>query len=146
MDNQEEGQPGMIGYFDRLSGLARFAVVFAALVATSGAWPAELTGEESVAIGHGVVHYSDGARHEGRIRTTSGQSMEFHDDSGRKHMLKLEDILEMTFYPSSREMERKWFFPEAGKTHKQEYGEPYPVMHIRANVRLRDGAALSGQL
>ncbi len=94
----------------------------------------------------GTVFFSNGEKLEGRISTTAKQKLEFHDDSGTKHMLSVDDIAEFVFFPEKQEMEQKWFFPEAGKTMKEKYGEPYPVQHIRCRILLRDGLLLNGQL
>jgi len=93
----------------------------------------------------GLVQFSNGEVIEGKISLAPGKKLRIHDGDSFS-MLTPEHVREIRFFPDKEKMERKWRFPEAGKTRKERFGKPYPVRYIHADVLLKGARRVSGHL
>ncbi len=93
----------------------------------------------------GAVTFSDGGTIEGDITLTPGAQFTLHDGKA-PHVLPLEAVREIRFFPEKEEMARAWRFKEAGQAIKEEWGEPYPIRHLRATLLPLDGPGWTGHL
>lgn len=114
------------------------AALLAALAAASDARAAD-------APRPAVIQFSDGASVTGNVSLTPGSELKLH--TGRElRTLTLATVGELRVAPEKESMERQWRFVEAGRTEKKEWGEPYPVRHLRTTVLTRGGGAVTGHL
>ncbi|HYE07251.1 MAG TPA: hypothetical protein VEL07_17185 [Planctomycetota bacterium] len=90
----------------------------------------------------GVVQFSDGREIVGAVRLA--QDLKIHD--GDMRTLAVDLVREIRCEPAAEELVRQFRFPEAGKTTREEHGEPYPVRRLRAIVALADGSEVRGTL
>lgn len=93
----------------------------------------------------GRIEYSDGSETEGRLSLPPGRALRLHVDS-RLIEIPFETVATIRISPRVETLERKWTFPEAGRTRKVFHGDPYPVRHLEAVVRTRDGEERTGHV
>ena len=92
-----------------------------------------------------VVQFSNGEQLEGTLSLTTGSELKIHDGK-QLRTLTLDVLQEMVFEPEQETMEQKWRFPEAGRTRKETWGQPYPVREILAAISLADGTVIRGHV
>ena len=93
----------------------------------------------------GHVEWSDGRRQEGTLRAGPNGTVRLHDGA-RVREWPLERVSRVVFRPEQERLERAWRFAEAGQTRKEEWGDPFPVAELAADVWLADGGRVGGHL
>ncbi len=93
----------------------------------------------------GHVEWSDGRRQEGTLQAGPNGTVRLHDGA-RVREWPLEGVSRVVFRPEKERLERAWRFVEAGQTRKEEWGDPFPVAELTADVWLADGGRVSGHL
>ncbi len=93
----------------------------------------------------GHVEWSDGRLQEGTLAAGPNGTVRLHDGEQVREW-GLERISRVVFRPEKERLERAWRFVEAGQTRKEEWGEPFPVAELAADVWLADGGRASGHL
>lgn len=93
----------------------------------------------------GHVEWSDGQRREGTLLAGPNGTVRLHDGA-RVREWPLERVARVVFRTEKERLERAWRFVEAGQTRKEEWGDPFPVAELVADVWLVDGGRVSGHL
>ena len=93
----------------------------------------------------GHVEWSDGVRQEGELQAGPNGVLRLHDGV-RVREWRLEEVARVTLRLEKGRLERAWRFVEAGQTQKEEWGEPYPVAELMADVWLKSGTRVAGHL
>jgi len=93
----------------------------------------------------GGVEWSDGSRQEGTLSTGANGTVRFHDGT-RVREWPLTQVARITFHAEKVRQERAWRFVEAGQTRKEEWGDPFYVADLDADVWLHDGGRVKGHL
>jgi hypothetical protein len=93
----------------------------------------------------GSVSFSDGTLLEGDLSLTPGYDLTLHD-AAKPLTVPLEAVTEIRFMPEREEMVKAWRFPEAGQATKKEWGDPYPMRHLEAELVLKNGESWKGHL
>jgi hypothetical protein len=94
----------------------------------------------------GRVAYSNGTEAEGTLSLSPGKTFRLQRERKALRSLTLSQVASLRFMPTREEMVQKWRFPEAGKTRKEKWGEPYPMRHLVCTLHLTSGEILKGHL
>jgi hypothetical protein len=89
---------------------------------------------------------SDGSEAEGVFSLSPGKTFKVQPAKGILRNLTLAQVASLRFHPTREEMVQKWRFPEAGKTRKEKWGDPYPMRHLACTLRLTSGEEVKGHL
>lgn len=93
----------------------------------------------------GHVTWSDGRQQEGTLLAGPNGTVRLHDGE-RVREWALARIAQVAFRTEKESLERAWRFVEAGQTRKEEWGEPFPIAELVADVWLVEGGKVSGHL
>ena len=81
----------------------------------------------------GHVEWSDGQRREGTLLAGPNGTVRLHDGT-RVREWPLERVARVVFRTEKERLERAWRFVEAGQTRKEEWGDPFPVAELVAEL------------
>jgi hypothetical protein len=81
----------------------------------------------------------------GRLFLSKDHPIKFHAENGWKNFT-LDQIRAIRFSVEKEELVQDWRFPEAGKTKKEIWGDPYPIRYFKTELELVSGDRVSGHL
>jgi hypothetical protein len=92
------------------------------------------------------VQFSNGEVWSGNLSLTPGADFRLHIDGAQIRALDFDRVREIRLAPAAEKMVQRWRFPEAGKTKKEAWGQPYLTRDLQATVFLGGAEKITGHV